>query len=208
MNTSRTQFNETWLTEMPEGLGKFEMFDMLKYNINDMIKHNQTIIDLGNNLKKIELQQSVYYWYGQSNEVLLGAELSKASQGWIVQLVGKNPKIRGRAPFASDLYNAILQDTKSSIRILSDKQLSDEGFEIWKRLFQQGHKISVYDNEAPGKTFKTFDTIEELNQYIQNDNSDFKRYQYVLTENSYLAETRNNFNNRRYRELAGLSLLD
>ena len=208
MVTSRTQFNETWLTEMPEGLGKFEMFDMLQYNIKDMIKNTQTILDLGNNLKKIDLQQSVYYWYEQSGEILLGAELFKAPQGWIVQLVGKNPKIRGRSPFASDLYNAILQDTKSSIRILSDKQLSDEGFEIWKRLFQQGHKISVYDATNPGKTFQTFDNINDFDTYFKNDDTTFQRYQYVLTENSYLAETRNNFNNRRYRELAGLSLED
>ena len=59
---SRADFNETWLMEMPEGLGNFQTFDQVEYNINDLMKHNLPIIELGDNLKKIELHQSAYYW--------------------------------------------------------------------------------------------------------------------------------------------------
>ena len=210
MTTSRTDFIQTWLTEMPEGLGKFETFDQLEYNIADLKKNQLPITELGNNLKKIDLNQTAYYWYESNGVVLLGVELEKKQQGWIVRLTGKNPINRGRAPYASDLYNAVLKDSKHySIRLISDTQLSDEGYAIWKRLFDQGHKVSVYKRNDPGKSFQTFKSIEEFDQYFQHDNTDFRQYQYVLSESGeMLAETRSFFNTRRYRELAGLILED
>ena len=32
---SRENFNRSWLTEMPQGLGQFETFDTLEYHIHD-----------------------------------------------------------------------------------------------------------------------------------------------------------------------------
>jgi hypothetical protein len=50
--------------------------------------------------------------------------------------------------------------------------------------------------------FKTFKTKEEMDNYFELDNTDFKRYQYVLSESGeMLAETRSYFNTRRMREL-------
>jgi hypothetical protein len=37
MTTSRHDFNQTWLVEMPSGLGSIETFDTIEYNINDLI---------------------------------------------------------------------------------------------------------------------------------------------------------------------------
>lgn len=209
--TSRTHFNRSWLSEMPMGVGTFENFPQLVYNINDLKKSPvpPTIIDLGNNLKKIEAGESIYYWYEINNEIIIGCELEKQRQAYIVRLTGKNPKFKGKQPFASDLYNTILKDAGKSIRLLSDEKLSDEGYNIWVRLFNAGHKISIYDRANPANTFKTFDSLAEFESYFKKGNPSYQRYQYVLSENNLtLVETRINFRTRSYHELNNLGLID
>ena len=201
--TGRTDFVDTWLTEMPEGLGSFPTFDQLEYTIKDRIKSGSPVIDVTQNTKKIVGKQVMYYWIESSNgEIILGSELQIKPQGLVVSVTGKNPKHQGKSPYASDLYNLILKDSGESIRLISDVSLSDEGYGIWKRLFQQGHKISVYDSTNPGKSFTTLDSIQDMDQYFAKDDTDFRRYQYVLSEaGEALAETRSYFNTRRMREL-------
>jgi hypothetical protein len=210
MTTSRTDFVETWLWETPEGLGSFDTFDQIQYNISDLRKHTVPVQDLGAGLHKVDLNQTAYYWYERQGKIVLGVELDKRPQAWVVRLTGKNPKFQGQAPFASDLYLAVLRDIKSrSIRLLSDTQLSDEGLNIWKRLFDQGISVSVYDRNNPGQSFKTFDSLTDFDQYFKQDDSDFRRYQFVLSGASpVLAETRSFFHTRRFRELSGLALDD
>jgi hypothetical protein len=122
-----------------------------------------------------------------------------------VNAVGKFNK--GRPPFATDLYDAVLADRKNiagsvnSIRLMSDRQLSDDGIKIWQRLLAQGHKISVYNNKEPGQSFIEITSEEELLQYFQDDNINFQQWQYVISESASYAETRSFFNTRRMREL-------
>jgi hypothetical protein len=202
-HTGRTLFNETWLTEMPRGVGSFELYDMIEYNIKDLKKHNHPITSLPNNLFKVDLRQTAYYWYERGGVILLAAEFEKLPQGWIVRATGKNPAVRGKAPWASDLYDAVLKDSDTAIRILSDNDLSDEGYGIWKRLFQLGHKISVYDANEPGKTFQSLDNADEFEKYFKDDDTAYRRYQFILTETVGEAhvETRSQFQIRRHREL-------
>jgi hypothetical protein len=200
---SREDFVNTWLTEMPQGLGSFETYDALKYNINDLKSNGIEPQDLSNGIKKIELSQTVYYWVDDNQgNIALGVELEKRPQALVVILTGKNPNLRKKPPFASDLYKFILADNKNlSLRLMSDESLSDEGKAIWDRLFDMGLNVSVYDKEEPGKTFTTLKSKEEMNQYFKYDDSDFTRYQYVLSESGeMLAETRAFFHTRRFRE--------
>ena len=146
-------------------------------------------------------------------KIQLVVELSKRPQALVINAVGK--RNRGAKPFASDLYDLILQDRKNtpgsvnSIRIMSDTQLSDEGFKVYPRMLAQGHKISVYDRENPGQSFTEINFPEELEKYIKFDDTSFRRYQFVISESGApYAETRSFFNTRRYRELAGLGLDD
>lgn len=204
---SRTRFNQSWLTEMPSGLGSFETYDALVYAIKDRIKQGSEVRSLGDGLYKITGQQVLYYWVGATDRIDIGVELEITPQALVVNLTGKNPSLRGKPPYASNLYLAILKDSDRSIRIMGDKQLSDEGYGIWKRLLRSSNTVSVYDNQDPGQTFKTFDKVEDLDRYFANDDTDFMRYQYVLSQpGEMLAETRSYFNTRRYRELAGLNL--
>jgi len=210
---SRDDFNTTWIiNEMPEGIGPIESYDMLVYNINELYDSNKNIESLVNNLKKFEGDQILYYWYeNDTGKILLGAEFSKKSQAITVNIVGKAPDVKGKPPFASDLYDYVLKDRRNitgnnSIRILSDIQLSDEGFNIWKKLLNKGHKISIYNTEEPGKSFSEIKTEYDLKNYFKHDDNDYKKYQYILSESSALFETIAHFNTRRMRELSGLDL--
>lgn len=200
--TGRTDFIDTWLTEAPQGLGSFSTFDQVKYAIKDRIKSGSKVTAVDSDTKKIVGSQVAYYWIESNKEIILGIELQIRPQALVVSVTGKNPKYKGKPPYASDLYNLILHDTGKSIRLISDDSLSDEGYAIWKRLFQQGNKISVYDRAEPGKTFTTLDSVEDMDKYFANDDTDFRRYQYVLSDSGeILAETRSYFNTRRMREL-------
>lgn len=196
---------------MPEGIGIFNTFPSLVLNLNDIKRSilSSAIKDLGNNLKKIDLSGSAYYWYEINNEVVLGCELDKAPQGLVVLLAGKNPTYKGKPPFASDLYNLILKDSSRGIRLMSDDKLSDEGYAIWARLFSMGHKVSIYDKTNPANTFKTFDNLAEFESYFKKGDPAFKRYQYVLTENVLsLLQAKMHFRMRKYREDNNLGVKD
>lgn len=204
MGSSRTDFTETWLIEMPMGIGSFSMYDAIVYNIKDRIRHGSKVIDLNNNLKKIDGEQTKYYWYEKNGEIELGVELSVRPQGLVVNGLGKNPKNRRVSPYASDLYDAIITDNNRSIKLFSDEQISDEAYSLWRRLFNMGYKVTVYDRENPGQTMQTFDNVAQMRKFFEYDNETYKRYQYVLSESGVmLAETRSYFNTRRMRELAG-----
>jgi len=200
---SRQDFNETWLSEMPMGLGSFDTFDAVKYNIEDLLKNGIKPEKVKDDLYTVDLSQTKYYWYQRGDQILLGVELEKKPQGLVVRLIGKNPKLKGSPPYASDLYVDVLQNNKDrSIRLISDETLSDEGKAIWDRLFASGLNVSVYDREFPGKSFKTFKTKQQMDKFFATDDTDYKRYQYVLSESGeMLAETRGFFNTRRFREL-------
>lgn len=187
---------------MPAGLGSFDTVDQLKYSIKDRLAHGSKPVDVAPGVKKIVGQETMYYWVEVNGEIALGMEMLVRPQGLVVTLSGKDGKYRNRKPYASDLYTLVLRDNQKSLRLISDQSLSDEGYAIWKRLFNAGHKISVYDREAPGKSFTTLSSIEDMNQYFADDDTDFKRYQFVLSESGeMLAETRTHFHIRRHREL-------
>lgn len=190
---------------MPMGLGLIDMFDMVEYTIRDRIKKGADIRELGEGFKCISDANIKYYWYEKDNDIILAMDLTVNPQGLVVNAIGKNPKYKGRPPFASSLYDLVLNDNDKSIRILSDTQLSDEGYAIWKKLFAAGHKISVYDSNNPGKTFKTFQNSMEMDKYFKDYDNDYQRYQFILSE-SYdaLLETSDNFEFRRLKEMAGL----
>jgi hypothetical protein len=208
MTTCRTYFNQSWLTETPMGTGAIDSFDSVAYNIKDLIRYDMDPVPVSDNIWKIELSQTVYYWIGSKTDIQLATELSKTPQALVVKITGKDPKYKGKPPFASTLYSAILHDTDSSIRIMSDTQLSDEGYSIWKRLFTNGFKISVYDSTDPGKSFNTFNDITDFDKFFKHSDASYKRYQYVLSSDKSIAETRSHFHTRRYRELSGLDLED
>jgi len=138
---TRQDFVDTWikdfsniLLESPFGIGKTELYDGIRHIINEKKQMGYKIENLSNNINKIETEEHIYYWFekivGAEPIIILGIDLFKAPRGLIVFLVGKHPDYRHQAPYASDLYNIILHDVHCGIRIMSDDQLSDEGYKI------------------------------------------------------------------------------
>lgn len=208
MTTSRTDFNNTWLCEMPMGTGKQNTYPILVNIIKDYTSYGTPVTQLSNGLNKLEGSSFKIYWYGDIDNIILGSELHIKDQGLVISITGKNPNYKGKPPYASELYSNILDDNPQSLRVLSDEQLSDEGYSLWKNMLKNGYYISVYDKESPGISFETLHNDIEFDTYFKKHDPSFKRYQYVLSNKKTIAETRNHFHIRRYRELCGLSLDD
>lgn len=204
---SRSSFVETWLVEMPSGLGSFDTYETLEYRIKDFLKHG-VIPEINGLLHKIDAGDKLFYWFGANIDV--ATELRVKPEGLVVSVTGKNPAVRGKPPFASDLYSAILKDSKKNVKLLSDDQLSDEGFSMWKKMVELGAKVSVFDVREPGKSFKTFDSAADLEDFFKHDDSDFKRYRFVLSEDVMgFLSMRSSFRLRMLRESTpGMALTD
>lgn len=210
MTTSRTDFNETWLAEMPMGLGKMGngFFNTIENSIQDYISNGALPEDLGNGFKKIQGQQVAYYWHEKNNAITLAAEFTVRPQALVVNGVAKNPAA-GSAVSAVDLYTLVLANNHKSIKLMSDDRLSDDGYNIWKRLIQAGHKISVYDQDNPGQNLLTLTSPDEMDDFFKPRDMSYRRWQFVLSESgTKLAETVSYFNTRRMRELSGLGTED
>jgi hypothetical protein len=205
--TNRTDFNETWLAEMPARLGDFgETFEILEKTINSWIQDGHKPTALGNELYKLSGKNMIYYWYQSGQDIAVAVELQRRPQGFMVDVVGKNPKYKNSAPYATDLYQAVLSDVPGSL-LFSDGQLSDDGISLWKRLMSDGTTtVSVYNTKDPGKTFVTLTDPSQLDDYMS---AGHYHDRLVLSKRGLsLAETRSYFNTRRYRELAGIMLED
>lgn len=201
---SRHDFETTWLAEMPMRVGDLDPFEQLKDNIKSRRSYS-TVVQLASGLFKIESDQLIHYWYETTDGIQLAVELEVRPQALVVLLVGKDPALKGQPPYASDLYLAILDDRDRSVRLSSDQMLSDEGFAIWKRLFNDGARVGLYDRANPGQSFEQFDSLEQMTSYFKHHGTDMKNFQYVLSPTSpALGETMCFFGTRRYRELGGI----
>ena len=201
--TSSTDFNKTWLVEYPIDIGDLganTVFDFLKSKLSNI---KNTKIKVSQNLFKLEDALYIYYWYQNKKDIIIIMQLRKNPQGNLVNLVGKNPDYINTPPYATDLYQAALSDSASSL-LFSDSILSKDGLALWKKLLSNtDNVVSVYNMEEPGKSFKTLTNPNELDNYIGIDHSGFR---FVLSKRGQsLAETKSFFDTRRYRELSGLS---
>lgn len=207
---NKSIFKEAFLYESPSGIGPVDYYNNLRYDIQELINLGEyPIINLNNGLKKIELQTYVYYWIENSDdEILIAVEISKRQLGNIIHLLGKNPKYKGTTPFANTFYEDILQDVKGNL-IFSDNIMTQSGYSVWRKLFLDGHKISVYDETSPGKVFIRLKDLSEFDSYFKMKDKDREkyRYRYVITEssskNSY-GDLITAFSLRRIKELVGV----
>lgn len=206
--TDREWFKESFLTESPQKHEAAEYFDNLNNQINELMNNGfkkEFVSKInGFDLFKIELESMIYYWFEQNNESLLIIELDKTHRTLLVRLLGKKGK---GLPYAVDLYLGILNDIGESITITSDYQLTEKGLDVWKRLFDQGHKVIVYDTSNVGTTWKTLSSANDLELYF-GDDPKYRNYRYVLSENRFSFETKAYFRLRQTREENGSYLGD
>lgn len=206
--TDRSRFNESFLRESPQRHDPAEYFDPLNYIINDYMSKgaNKTFVSTinGFDLFKLDFKITVYYWFELNNNPLLIIELEKKNRSLVVNLLGKKGK---GLPYAVDLYTGILNDTNKSVTITSDNQITEKGLNVWKRLFDQGHKITVYDTSNVGPTWRMLSFSNDLELYF-GDDVKYKNYRYVLSESTFANDTKSFFMLRQIREESGSALED
>lgn len=205
---SRIDFVNTFLVEMPLQHHVIDGYTEIVLLINERLNIGSSAITLSTGLKKIQGNEINFYWYENNDKILLGAQVERRPYGYVINLVGKDPQLKRSPPFASDLYDSILKDLKKPLRLsdrlLSDTKLSNDGFEIWKKLLSLGHKILIYKKDSPGQTFKEIKTVADLQQYF-GPTIDKELYQFVLTEsNEIFGDLYSFFGIRRHRELSGI----
>lgn len=215
MTTTRTDFNQSWLTETPMGIGSMSkevgtrFFDTITYRIQQRLDNGEQVQSLPSGIKKITSAEVAHYWH-ETNQgsIAIAVEFAVKPQALIVQGVAKNP-LTGSPVSAADLYSQVLADNHRSIRLLSDDRLSDEGYRIWQRLLSQGHVISVYDQQNPGQEPQSLDSVEDMDQFFKRLDPAYRRWQFVLSESGIkLSEMQGYFATRRMRELGGLGTED
>lgn len=189
------------IVESPQGLGSIKTYDVLKYKLEMLIREGAEVQKLDDNLFCIERPKLLYFWYQNPDDTkyILAAELMKRPHGNIVTLVAKREWFRKRPPFASDLYVAIQKHTNK--KVISDVQMSDEGYNTWKRLVRQGHQVTVYDNGDPEQDYPIFRNEHEMEEYFKTDDTNYEKYQFVLLENTN-TETQQFLN--RIKQLSGI----
>lgn len=203
--TSREDFTDSWLAEMPMGIPTRQYHPNLVQNIRERIAAGYTSELVKPGLYRIVGPSVVHYWYGTEDTVALGIEMTRKPQALVVNFTAKDPASMGKPPYASDLYLDVLDSSHTPVRMVSDQSLSDEGLGIWRRLLVGGHKILIYDNKMPGTGRQLVSDTDELLSYFKHGEPDFKRYQYALVPpGEVLAEVISMFNTRRLRELSGL----
>jgi hypothetical protein len=183
-----------------------DTFPVINNAIHEWIADGKVPEKLSTGAFRLVGQNISYYWFQSGDDITIGVELEKRSQGYAISVVGKNPAYSGQPPYATDLYLAILPTVPHSL-LFSDGQLTDDGIELWKRLISdRSNVVSVYNHKDLGKSFKTLSGTDDLEDYLGPDHY-YDRF--VLSKKGHtLAETRSYFNIRRYRELSGLSLTD
>jgi len=179
----------------------FESWPGIKNVIQEFIDCNPTSVkNVTDNIKKYDSINSVFYWYHYDDQIILGVELQRTPFSLVVRMIGKDPAYRKKPPYASELYDVILKNCGKTICLHSDKTLSDEGFEIWRRLYNDGHNVLVYNVNDPANTFLRCPTLDDFQNYF-GDSKEFRDYSYVLCENiSWLMDTYSHFNIRKIRE--------
>ena len=204
---SRDTFINTFLSEMPKGTPATDFSYQIQHDIREW-QNYIPIIKLSDTLFKMEGEKVLYYWYEVNGKILLGAEFRKDGDALVVSYIGK-PN-RGGAPYASDLYLAVLNDRKNipgnvNAIVMSDSMLSDEGFNIWSRLLKDGHKLLIYNSEQPGSSYIKINSFQDLQNYFKHGDKAYEKYRYVLSENNpAFGEILAFFSLRRLRETSGM----
>lgn len=197
----RKRFVESWLMEFPQRIPPTSTFSGLLGSLEDFLENGLQEIKISPNIRKLELTTTLFYWYEVAGEIVLIVHLDKTPQSVFVNMVGK--KYPQKSPWATELYDAIIQDRGKSIAFKSDVFLSDAGFGIWKRMLEKGRTISVYNTITPGASFHKIESNEELERYF-GDSDNFQKYRFVLSEHKQaFLEVMEPFITRRLFELCG-----
>lgn len=190
----RQNFKTTWLSEMPGVAGTLNTFPALLFNLKSLLKHGVEKQNVKQDIFKLLSDSVGYYWIESDGQPALIVEVKIQPDAIIVYLLGKKSDVFGKSPYASDLYEAILNDSGKSI-LMSDEYLTDNSFDVWARLLKNGKTISVYD--AKTADLQKIDSVEALKSFYHSSGN---RFRFILSD-SALKESaiRADFNRFQFR---------
>lgn len=189
---SYSKFFERYIMEMPQRLNGLNSYEPIVNVIKELLKNNADVINLTDNTFKIKTGNSAYYWVGLYNgeNIQLCANADEDGKFAKINAIGKHPNLIGKSPYAIDLYLKISDNLPQGVRFTSDQILSDDGFKVWKRIFELGKELLVY--KADKFETERIKTISELENYF-NDHNNFQQYQYVIAESTITVGIKGDF---------------
>lgn len=161
------------LTEMPTPLDHVDSSTGMYNDVVNAVKtydkhYPDSTKELGNGLKKKVVSDQVYYWYEKDGKIILAIYMVERDGNLVTKAIIRNPYHQGK-PYASDLYSLIRKDNPPNVLIISDYQISRDGFKVWKRLFELGHKIGLINYKQNKQKIIPINSLEELNGYYTAD---------------------------------------
>lgn len=203
------KFKDTFLIESPFNSGKNvmnDMIDSLRMLIDEYIQVRYKVIQLNQNTFKMNVTgtELIYYWNtNNADEIILAAQIAKRDLAAAVTSLGKDVRYAHKDPKAKELYKIIVKDLSTSLKLMSDGDMTEDAFNNWVKLLNDGYKISVYDKNMPGMSFTNLYTREDMLPYFKDDET-YHRFQFILSESQeQLGQVMAGFSIYRVREHAG-----
>lgn len=178
------RFEKAWLFEMPMAMrSRYNPTNRLIGLINNYIQKGNEVEDLGENLWRIVLPSgdTQYYWKEEDDYPMIAVSLTKFGDRYAVQEVGKNPNSKF---FATDFYWQILDHLPGGL-LLSDSELTRDGIQLWRRMFNMGLNIMAYDPKDT-KGYESINSEEEFEKFFDRD---FEDYRFVLSKDKLIHES-------------------
>lgn len=187
------------ISEMPIRIGDIgNLFNSIKEEIDSAI-HDKNIQPqkLGYNVYKITDGKIRVYYFMENNIIIGGVLMRNVKDGLFqVDVAGKNPYYKNRAPYVSNLYPHIIDDLSPNEALLSGTQLSTNGLRLWKRLVKMyPQKVSVYDKIE--RTVSPIENSEQLNMFTSVYDTRLGKYLFMI-------RGQNNEDTERIQKLAGI----
>jgi len=206
LNDGRQCFYESWVKESPaRTLGSISWQQALDQLTISLSNNLAVITNIKPNIYCLEIPRALYIYYKDDVDIKAIVQLEPKPDSLNVIATNKDPALKGQPTYITDLYIAALAVAgEKSLKLASDNVMTDDGFGIWQRLFNQGHIISVYNNSNFKLLPVKITNLTDLNSYF-NDGFMYKNYRFVISENLLRAEeVFGQFMIRRTRELAGI----
>ncbi|CAB4129584.1 hypothetical protein UFOVP116_47 [uncultured Caudovirales phage] len=189
--------------EIPQRVNGGNPYSAISQAIDVTLEYDPTIKSLGNSV----YQAGDYFWSGSADAQVKQISVATSLVGDILKVnaIGKDPALTNQPPYAIDLYLTISCTLKHGIKFGSDQILSDSGFELWKRIFDSGHNLLIYNAAQEKYEPIVLKTAEDLKQYFSGDQSAMD-YQYVIAEGAGMGNLRGSFQIMEWKRLAGYPL--
>jgi hypothetical protein len=201
------KFSRRFLAEMPQQLNGGNPYDAISSIIQELLSANITVESLGNNTFRIASGNSVYYWIGSAdgNQIRLCSNVDEDGNFAKITSTGKNPNLLKTEPYAIDLYLRIANSLPHGVKFSCDAILSDDGFNVWKRIFNSGHELVIYNNRSEKFNADRIKSAAELENYFKN-HPEARQYQYGIAESAIAIGIKGDFSIMEWKRLANYPL--